>query len=303
MRGDLAAPAAGAARDRLRAGLAAVAAAHLAAHQALQLERLVAAARRLEEADGHLDLHVVALLDARATAAAAAAREAEAAEHVGEVRQDVLDAAEALEAGLARSRVAVLVVQLALLRVGQYLVGLGQLLEAIFRSEVAGVAVGMVLHRQALESLPDFTGRGVTFNPQHFVIVALFVHINRIQANPRSGVRQQSDCGSIRDMSKPLAFLKRLFSRDGDQGDDVIQMFTPQIASERSTGTKIALAGATVLALAGAGAVAFGALLMLFVAVGAIYFLLTQVLGIRLDVDPRAFVQRAQEYAQHSRNN
>ncbi len=104
-------------------------------------------------------------------------------------------------------------------------------------------------------------------------------------------------------MSKPLAFLKRLFSRDGDQGDDVIQMFTPQIASERSTGTKIALAGATVLALAGAGAVAFGALLMLFVAVGAIYFLLTQVLGIRLDVDPRAFVQRAQEYAQHSRNN
>ena len=32
-------------------------------------------------------------------------------------------------------------------------------------------------------------------------------------------------------------------------------------------------------------------------ALGAIYFLVTQVLGIRLDVDPRIIVQRAQEYA------
>jgi hypothetical protein len=103
-------------------------------------------------------------------------------------------------------------------------------------------------------------------------------------------------------MSKALSFLKKLFSRD-DQPADVIQMFTPQIASDRSTGTKLVLAGATVLGLAASGMVAFGVLLTLFLAVGAIYFLLTQVLGIRLDVDPRAFVERAQQYAQYSRNN
>jgi hypothetical protein len=100
---------------------------------------------------------------------------------------------------------------------------------------------------------------------------------------------------------RPFAFLKRLLSRNGEQGD-VLQIFTPTIAAERGTGTKLALAGVTVAGLALSGLVALSALVTLFLALGAIYFLLTQVLGIRLDVDPRAFVQRAQEYAQYSRN-
>jgi hypothetical protein len=98
---------------------------------------------------------------------------------------------------------------------------------------------------------------------------------------------------------QPFAWLKRLF---GPRQDDVIQLFTPQAASGRGPGTRLALAGATVVGLATAGAVALGSLVMLLLALGAIYFLLTQVLGLKLDVDPRAFVERAQQYAQYSRN-
>jgi hypothetical protein len=61
----------------------------------------------------------------------------------------------------------------------------------------------------------------------------------------------------------------------------------------------VVLAGATVLGIALAGAVALASLLMMLVAVGTIYFLVTQVLGVRLDVDPRAFVERAQQYARN----
>jgi hypothetical protein len=100
-------------------------------------------------------------------------------------------------------------------------------------------------------------------------------------------------------MPEPLAFLRRFFRHDGEP-QTVLQLFTPQIAAERGTGTKLALAGVTVLGLAVSGAVAIGALLTLFLAVGALYFLLTEVLGIELDVDPRAFMARAQEYARQA---
>jgi len=96
-------------------------------------------------------------------------------------------------------------------------------------------------------------------------------------------------------------FLKRMFGGQ-QKPDDVIQIFTPQMASGRGTGTKLVLAGATFAGLVLSGVVAFGALLTLLLAVGAIYYLLTEVLGIKLDVDPAAFVQRAQAYAQNARN-
>ena len=98
-----------------------------------------------------------------------------------------------------------------------------------------------------------------------------------------------------------LGFLRRFFPRE--KQNDVLQVFTPQIAADRGTGTKLALAGATVLGLALAGVVAFGALVTLMLALGAIYFLLTQVLGLELDVDPRAFFARAQQYANQARSN
>jgi len=99
-----------------------------------------------------------------------------------------------------------------------------------------------------------------------------------------------------------VSWLQRLLPFLGGQQGDVLQIFTPQAASHRGTGTRLVLAGATVLGIALAGVVALSSLIMLMVAIGTIYFLVTQVLGVRLDVDPRAFVERAQQYAQYSRN-
>jgi hypothetical protein len=99
-----------------------------------------------------------------------------------------------------------------------------------------------------------------------------------------------------------LGILRRLFGRGeangtSDNRHHVIQILTPTAASGRSIGSRVALAGATVAGLVVAAGVALGALAMLFLALGAIYFLLTQVLGIKLDLDPRQFVERAQQYA------
>jgi hypothetical protein len=98
------------------------------------------------------------------------------------------------------------------------------------------------------------------------------------------------------------SWLRRLLPFLGGRSENVLQIFTPQAASQRGAGTRLVLAGATVVGIALAGAVAIGSMLLMLVAVGAIYFLLTQVLGVRLDVDPRAFVERAQQYAQYARN-
>ena len=102
-------------------------------------------------------------------------------------------------------------------------------------------------------------------------------------------------------MRSPFSFLRRLLGRPANS--DVIQIFTPTIASERSAGTRLVLATASIFGLGIASAIAVSAFVTLMLALGAIYFLVTQVLGIRLDVDPRIIVQRAQEYAAASMRN
>ncbi len=102
-------------------------------------------------------------------------------------------------------------------------------------------------------------------------------------------------------MKSPFSMLKRLLARPRD--NNVIQIFTPTVVAQRSVGTRLVLAGATMLGLTLCSAVALGAFVTLMLALGAIYFLVTQVLGIRLDVDPRVIVQRAQEYAGYSQRN
>ena len=102
-------------------------------------------------------------------------------------------------------------------------------------------------------------------------------------------------------MKSPFTILKRLFGQE--RGNNVLQIFTPTIAAQRSAGTRLVLAGATVMSLGVFSLIALGAFVTLILALGAIYFLVTQVLGIRLDVDPRIIVQRAQEYAAASMRN
>jgi hypothetical protein len=80
-------------------------------------------------------------------------------------------------------------------------------------------------------------------------------------------------------------------------GPRFLQVVTPPAAAQRSVGTRLALAGGTVLALAVAGSIAVGAFSVLLVAMAAIYFLVTQVLGIRIDVDPEVLMRQAREAA------
>lgn len=102
-------------------------------------------------------------------------------------------------------------------------------------------------------------------------------------------------------MRSPFSLLRRLLGRPAQS--DLVQIFTPTAVSERSLTTRLALAGVTLVSLGFASAAALGAFVTLMLALGAIYFLVTQVLGIQLDVDPRVIVQRAQEYAAASMRN
>ncbi len=82
----------------------------------------------------------------------------------------------------------------------------------------------------------------------------------------------------------------------------VLQLFTPQSAGRARPVKRMLLAGVTALGVLGAGLLAGGAFFTLLLALGALYFLVTQVLGIELQLDPRAFVEQAQKYAQTARN-
>ncbi len=86
------------------------------------------------------------------------------------------------------------------------------------------------------------------------------------------------------------------------EGANVLQLFTPKVAAHRSNPAKLVLAGFSLGALALAGTVAISSFCLLLVAMSAIYFLATQVLGLQLEIDPSSFVQRAQSYAQNFRN-
>ena len=69
----------------------------------------------------------------------------------------------------AQASVAVAVVKLTLLRIGQDGVGFGGFLEAMGRLLVAGIAVRVVLHRQHAVGLFQFLLRDGFFNAQDFV--------------------------------------------------------------------------------------------------------------------------------------
>jgi hypothetical protein len=108
--------------------------------------------------------------------------------------------------------------------------------------------------------------------------------------------------GATLHAMQPFGFLRRLLGNKSER-PAVMQIFTPEAAAERGPATRVVLAGVSLLGLAGAATIALGSLLGLLAAVGFIYFLLTQVLGVKLDVDPRAFVERAQAYANGAGRN
>ena len=94
--------------------------------------------------------------------------EAELPENVAdiEIAEDVF-----LAVALVKTRLAELIVLLALIRVGKHGVGLGDLLELFLGLLIAGVFVGMVFEGQLAVGFFDFIGRGVLGNPEDAVII------------------------------------------------------------------------------------------------------------------------------------
>jgi hypothetical protein len=73
-------------------------------------------------------------------------------------------------------------------------------------------------------------------------------------------------------------------------------LFTPPQAAELSAPARLLLAGGTLTVFATALATAATATALMLLAVGVIYYLLTQVLGMKLDFDPQLFMQQARGY-------
>ena len=86
-------------------------------------------------------------------------------------------ARERIAAAAAECGVAELVVVAALVGVAQDLVGLGGLLELLFRFLVAGILVGVELEGLLAVRLLDLFARGVLVHAQHFVVVALASYV------------------------------------------------------------------------------------------------------------------------------
>ena len=174
---QLTAPLALRARGRLRPFGRAVAAARLALFLPRNLQRHLGALGRFLERDLEVVAQVGAALRA-APAAAAGAEDVAETEDVAEAAEDVLEpgedvGVEAAGGRAAQAGVAEAVVHVALVGVGEHRVGLGRLLEQVFRLLVAGIAIGVMLERQLAVGALDFlVGRGLG-DPEHFVVVAL----------------------------------------------------------------------------------------------------------------------------------
>jgi|SRR5579871_3415803 len=97
-------------------------------------------------------------------------------------------------------------------------------------------------------------------------------------------------------MQTPFSWVKKLFGGDGKAGR-VLALFSPPAVRERGPLVRFAVAGGTIAAIVVAGAIGMGALAVLLSAIGVVWFLATQVLGLQVNVDPAAFYQTMQRQA------
>ncbi len=93
---------------------------------------------------------------------------------------------------------------------------------------------------------------------------------------------------------KVSEILKRVFTERRLRA--LFAMLTPSLASELSPPARLILAGGTLTVLATAVSAAATATAMMLLAVGVIYYMLTQVLGVKLEFDPQMFMQQARRY-------
>lgn len=98
------------------------------------------------------------------------------------------------------------------------------------------------------------------------------------------------------------AGIGRAFTSD-ERASTLLSMFTPPAASEHGAASKVLLAGGTLAVFGLSMLLATGAALQLLLAVGVIYFLMTQVLGVRFEIDPQLVVPQARRASQASAPN
>ena len=181
---------------RRRAGGAAVALAVGALLHAGSGDLLFATEGRLLKGDVHAHAHALALAGG-VRVAGLAAEAAEAAENVPKNIAEIAKAVKAAEAARAVSRVGIegrmakLVILLALFLVGEHLVGLVCLLEALLARLVAGVQVGVVGLGDLAEGLFDLVLCGALVYAEHLIVIAFFCHIFLLRANALRGIPQR----------------------------------------------------------------------------------------------------------------
>lgn len=73
----------------------------------------------------------------------------------------------------------------------------------------------------------------------------------------------------------------------------IVSVFTPARAAEQPAPVRLVLAGGALAVFGLATATAATAAALMLMAVGVLYYLLTQVLGVRLELDPQAIFQQA----------
>src|SRR5438034_3927202 len=190
-------PRAAALRAGARRGprLGAASAARVARRQAGHRDRLLAPERRLLEAD--LEIVAEVLPAPRPTAPAAGPARAE--EVSEQVADDVLEVAAEVEARASRRAlreggVPEAVVEAPPLRIGEHLVGLRDLLEALLGLvAVVGIAVGMILEGELAVSFLDVVlGRGAG-HTEDLVVVALHRKTKK-SPHPRAGEGSSTLC-------------------------------------------------------------------------------------------------------------
>ena len=89
-------------------------------------------------------------------------------------------------------------------------------------------------------------------------------------------------------MRMPIDWLKRIVV--GGRRD-ILALVTPDAVRERSALTRWVVAGGTVCGIMVAGVIGLASLVALLLAIAAILFLATRILGLRVDIDPQALVQ------------
>ena len=97
-------------------------------------------------------------------------------------------------------------------------------------------------------------------------------------------------------MRNPIEWFLTVFGATTQPS--VLTLFTPVLRRPRGRVLQLAVGGGTIAAIGVAGMIGMAAFGLLMAAMAVIYFLSTQVLGLELKLDPRAFYEQAQRAAQ-----